>query len=176
MNRLLRALVAFGCIVSVHSATAQAHTADVPSNEEMIAAAPTAHPSTLYVLAARLMKIGKTQQAANWMYAGQLRYRILVAATQQPADSRERVTFSALSERVGRTVNEYIAGNPDDWIAAIDWALAWDAIHPNVDVDKTKHAATINEVRGGLLKLRKDIDGRRGEIARERTKNGLQNR
>ena len=39
--------------------------------------------------------------------------------------------FSALTEQVGRPVNEYIAGNVDEWLAAMQWALDWDAANDN---------------------------------------------
>lgn len=145
------------------------------SNAEIVAAAPDIHPAALYVLASRLLAEGKGQEAANWMYAGQLRYRILLA-TGQISGREGRPLFDALTEQVGRPVNEYIAGDVDEWIAAMNFALQWDATHPNDRIDLGKHQATVDEVRGGLEKLRDSLDGRRDEIAREREKNGLENR
>ena len=109
------------------------------------------HPSSLYVLASRLAVQGKA--AAN-----------------------ARVLFSALTEQVGRPVNEYIAGDPDEWIAAMRWALDWDAATDNHVTSKTGHAAELAQVRGGLERLISKVDASRDEIRRERTANGLENR
>lgn len=133
------------------------------------------HPSALYVLAARLLAEGKGQESANWMYAGQIRYRFLLAAAGA-AGANERVLFSALTEQVGRPVNEYIAGNPDEWIAAMEWALAWDEAHANAVTSKAAHAAELAEVRRGLTDLIAKIDSSREELRQHRKDNGLENR
>lgn len=170
MKRLLLATLAcLGLLMA--PAFAQKQDVAKMSNEEIVAAAPDLHPSALYLLASRLLAEGRGQEAANWMYAGQLRYRILISTGQE-----DGTLFSALTEQVGRPVNEYIAGDVDEWIAAMDFALKWDAAEPNPIVSTDKHRAAAEEIRGGLVKFRDSLDGRREEIAREREKNGLKNR
>ncbi|TSH98515.1 hypothetical protein FOZ76_01820 [Verticiella sediminum] len=166
--------VIFACL-GLLAAPASSQDVKDMSNAQIVAAAPDLHPAALYVLASRLLAEGKGQEAANWMYAGQLRYRILLA-TGQIGGREGRPLFDALTEQVGRPVNEYIAGDVDEWIAAMNFALEWDAAEPNPRVDVSKHRATVDEVRGGLERLRDSLDGRRDEIAREREKNGLENR
>ncbi len=134
------------------------------------------HPSVAYILAARLLAQGKGLDAAKWMYAGQLRYRYLVAATQETAEPGEHALFGALTEQVGRPVNEYIGGDVDEWIEAINWALQWDEQTPDPLVDREQHSAKIKEIRDGLIEFRDDIDGKRKEIAKGRAENGLPNR
>ncbi|MDH4992361.1 hypothetical protein QEZ48_16215 [Aquamicrobium lusatiense] len=146
------------------------------TNEQIVAAAPDLHPSALYVLASRLLSEGKGQEAANWMYAGQLRYRILLAAADEAERMRQAPLFSAFNEQVGRLVNEYIAGDVDEWVAAIDFALDWDEAKKNGLVTVADHAAEIAQVRAGLVAFRDSLGERREEIAREREKNGLENR
>ncbi len=143
--------------------------------EEIIADAPSLHPAALYVLSARLLGEGKGQEAANWMYAGQLRYRFRIMALGE-AGSDERTLFAALGEQVGRPVNEYIAGNADEWIAAMKWALAWDAANDNPTTSKTAFADALEEVRAGLGKLIEQVDSNREQIRRDRETNGLPNR
>ena len=147
------------------------------SVEELIAAAPELHPAALYILAARLMGAGDGYAAAQWMYAGQLRYRFLLATQgdDQPY-SDDRILFSALSESVGRPINEYIGGDVDEWLAVIAWALDWDAKTDNLFLSKTEHAAALQEVRAGLAALRADIESQRDDIPRIREENGLENR
>ncbi|MGQ4274423.1 hypothetical protein [Terrihabitans sp. B22-R8] len=176
MTRLILALSVLFGLAFAQPVAAQERDISKLSNQEIIASAPKLHPAALYVLAARLLAEGRGQEAANWMYAGQLRYRILIAVTKQNPDSSGRKLFDALTEQVGRPINEHIAGKPDEWIAAIDWALKWDAGNPDGLIDRTAYASTVKEVRAGLLTLRDNVDTRREEIARERMKNGLQNR
>lgn len=168
MKRLLFVILA--CL-GLLSGPASSQNLEEMSNDEIVGNAASLHPAALYLLASRLLAEGEGREAANWMYAGQLRYRILIAAGQE-----EPTLFSALTEQVGRPVNEYIAGDVDEWIAAMNFALEWDAAEPNGMVDVSRHRAVVDEVRAGLEKLRDSLDGRRGEIAREREKNGLENR
>jgi hypothetical protein len=143
---------------------------------QLIEAAPSLHPMGLYILAARLLRQGDGQAAANWMYAGQLRYRFLIQATDPDQGHQDRVLFSALSEQVGRPVNEYIGGNVDEWIAAINWALDWDEVNDNTLLSKTENAEALAAIRNGLVGFRDSIEARREEIPRLRTENGLPNR
>lgn len=157
---------------SVAAPAAQVNPAELPI-EDLIATAERQHPAVLYVLAARLLADGKGQEAANWMYAAQLRYRFLVEATE---DRDEDILFTALTEEVGRPVNEYIAGSVDEWIAATRWALDWDAAHENAVTSKADHAAALADIRSGLVEFAESLDRRREEIPRLRAQNGLENR
>lgn len=174
MKKLLTAL--FAGMTMLASANAQ----DAPDFQTMPLAqiqaeAGSLHPAALYVMAGRLLAEGRYQEAANWMYAGQLRYRFMIAALGEAAGN-DRVLFSALSEQVGRPVNEYIGGDPDEWIEAMEWALEWDDATENAVTSKTAHAAVLQEVRQGLERLIAQVDSSRDEIREQRTANGLENR
>lgn len=167
--------LALGLNVTSANAQSDANVGEM-TTAQLVAAAPTLHPAALYVLAARFMNEGEGIEAANWMYAGQLRYRfLLVARNAQPSDD-DMILFSALSESVGRPVNEYIGGNVDEWIAAINWALEWDAEHDNPLTSKTASSDALATVRNGLLEFRDSLEERREEIPRLRAENGLPNR
>src|SRR5690606_22055579 len=90
------------------AAPAQAQTLENMRRAELEPQATDLHPAALYVRAARLLAEGDGQAAANWMYAGQIRYRFLIEAEDSHDD---RVLFTALTEQVGRPVNEYIGGD-----------------------------------------------------------------
>lgn len=174
MKRLLLSLVLATALASAPAAM------DVDgfssfSNAQIEDQAETLHPAALYILAARLLNEGKGQEAANWMYAGQLRYRFLIEAGEDPT-GQDALQFNALSELVGRPVNEYIAGDVDEWLAAMDWALEWDAAHDNAVTSKTEHAAELEKVRSGLEDLRAKVEADRQTIPQEREANGLENR
>lgn len=170
-------------LVSIALATAMASASfaqdrsglDALSNAEISAQASALHPAALYVLSSRLLAEGRGQDAANWMYAGQLRYRFLIAAGGEAAQD-EAVLFGALTEQVGRPVNEYIAGDVDEWLAAMAWALEWDAATPNAVTSKTEHQAAWQDVRAGLEKLMADVEASRETIPGQRAANGLENR
>lgn len=174
MKRLLLSLLMATAMASVVSAQ-DVHSFDDLSNTEIVEQATDLHPAALYLLSSRLLAEGKGQEAANWMYAGQLRYRFLITAGGEDARD-ESVLFSALSEQVGRPVNEYIAGDVDEWIAAMQWALDWDAANDNNVTSKTKYAETLEEIRAGLESLMADVESNRDSIPREREANGLENR
>ena len=174
MKVLLLALMLVAAMASAAPAQ-EVNSFEDLSNTEIVAQASELHPAALYLLSARLLAEGKGQDAANWMYAGQLRYRFLIAAGGEAAQN-EAVLLSALSEQVGRPVNEYIAGQVDEWLAAMEWALEWDAANENNVTSKTEHAEALKEVRAGLERLIAQVEENRDSIPKERAANGLENR
>lgn len=174
MQRLLVALTLCFSLLQTYPARA-AEDLNTMTSAQIEAQAASLHPSALYVLAARLLAEGKGKEAENWMYVGQIRYRFLLSATGADGGN-DRALFSTLTEQVGRPVNEYIAGDADDWIEAMRWALAWDESHANALTPKTAHAAELAEVRRGLSELIAQVDTRREELRQQRRANGLENR
>ncbi|MCD7061399.1 hypothetical protein [Pelagibacterium xiamenense] len=171
-------VLAFAIAVFLAAAAAAqpAEDFDAVSTDQLIETAPSAHPATLYMLSARLLGEGNGLEAANWMYAGQLRYRFMIAALGEEKGTGDHALFSALSESVGRPVNEYIAGDPDEWIAAMEWALEWDAAHDNPFTSKIDHASELAAVRSGLEGLIVEVDANRQYIRDTREAQGLPNR
>lgn len=174
MKRFLLSILASMFIATAASAQ-EIPNYDSLSNAEIEAQATDLHPVALYMLSYRLLHEGNGVDAANWMYAGQLRYRFLLAA-EGDAARNDAVLFDALSEQVGRPVNEYIGGNVDEWLAAMQWALDWDAANPNNVISKTEHADALEQVRTGLQGLMEQVEANRDTIPDERTANGLENR
>lgn len=174
MRKLLLSFLLAIPMISATSAQDAPNLADL-STQEIAEQGPDLHPAALYILASRLLAEGRGQEAANWMYAGQLRYRFLISVGGEQAHD-EGVLFGALSEQVGRPVNEYIAGDVDEWIAAMEWALDWDAANENGVTSKTEYADELTEVRDGLERLIAQIETNRETIPVEREANGLENR
>lgn len=138
---------------------------------------PAPKPCELYQLAAELLGMeGRAGEAVKWFYIGQMRYRFHLAATKQPPAANDRVLFSALSESVGRPVNEYAFGDVDAAVAQIDAALMWDATHDNLFTSKTRYPGELAQVCKGLLQLRNEMLANKDEIRRMRTENGLPSR
>lgn len=173
----MKGLLAFTILIFQTSLVAAqpAGNFDAIPTTELIQTAPTTHPAALYMLSARLLGEGSGLEAAKWMYAAQLRYRFMIAALGEEA-TNEQTLFSALSESVGRPVNEHIAGDPDEWIAAMEWALDWDATHDNLLTSKVEFASELAEVRSGLEGLIVQVDANRQQIRKTRDANGLPSR
>eukprot|EP01113_Clastostelium_recurvatum_P043806 TRINITY_DN7305_c0_g2_i1.p1 TRINITY_DN7305_c0_g2~~TRINITY_DN7305_c0_g2_i1.p1 ORF type:complete len:143 (+),score=16.38 TRINITY_DN7305_c0_g2_i1:62-430(+) len=106
--------------------------------DRLIAEAEVLHPAALYTLAAKLLREGRPDEAVLWFYIGQIRYRFMLAvenitarggATEgqprmmmgRPSDGA--ILFSALSESVGRPINEYAFGEVDKAVEQINSSL-----------------------------------------------------
>jgi hypothetical protein len=82
-----------------------------------------------------------------------LRYRIYLQAHPDQDSS----LFGALNQSIGIPLNRYGALHIDQWLAAIDGALAWDDAHANGYTEKNKFASVYAAQRTGLAKLKGDI-------------------
>ncbi|MHC1551297.1 hypothetical protein [Phyllobacterium sp. K27] len=136
----------------------------------------SSHPSAYYILASKLFAAGQRDEAVVWFYAGQLRYRFHLTAHPGLSADGDPALFASLSEVVGRPINEYAAGNVEDWSNAMQQALNWDEQHENGFTSKTVYAEQWQQQRAGLVKLRNRVRGQADEIRDQRLKNGLQNR
>lgn len=182
LNRLFRRVWGFAaalCLAitpgAAMAAASQSETTE--TTDQMIARAETLHPAELYRLAGSLLQVeGRADEAVKWFYIGQLRYRFQLRATQQPSHSNENVLFAALSETVGRPVNEYAFGDVDEAARQIGAALEWDAAHDNPLTSKSQHAEALTAVRKGLEDFRDHMLANKEDIRRQRTENGLTNR
>lgn len=134
------------------------------------------HPAEFYRRAAELFGLGRRDEAVFWFYAGQLRYRFHLAARPDLAQDGDPALFGALSEQVGRPLNEWAFGDPDALVAILDEVLAWDETTPNTFTPKEPFAAALERNRIGLVQLRDTIASQKQDILRQRSENGLPNR
>ena len=109
------------------------------------------HPAGLYILAQKLFASGQKDEAVFWYYAGQLRYRVYLTVNQSKLDpAGDPAVFSALTEEIGRPVNEYAFGDIPRLAKTIDAVIAWarekDATSVHLWVTETnKHARLLYE-------------------------------
>jgi hypothetical protein len=123
------------------------------SPAEIEAQLPNEHPSTCYLYAGRLMKAGDFSGALRWFYIGQLRWRVnLLAHPGQDAS-----LFGLINRSLEKPLTEYGSSHMDQWLAAIDAALAWDDAHDNADTAKDKFASIYAAQRARLVKMRSYI-------------------
>lgn len=143
---------------------------------ELIRIIPDQHPAFYYVLATRLFQANRKDEAVYWLYAGQLRYRIRLACHPDLAPDTEPALFGSLHETVGRPINDYAAGSPRDWVAAMERALAWDAATRNGFEPKAACRAAIADQRRGMGELIAHVRANEAQIRRDRAASGLPNR
>jgi hypothetical protein len=141
----------------------------IPSPETLAAS----HPAAYYQLAAHLFQAGQRDEAVFWFYLGQLRYRFHLAAAQHLDPSGDPALFAALSESVGRPLNEYAFADIPTLAATLDRVLAWDFAHPNTFTPKESHQQTLAQIRTGLQELRDTILKDQATIRASRRANGL---
>ena len=144
--------------------------------DELIRIVPDQHPSFYYILAQRLFAAGRRDDAVFWFYAGQLRYRIRLTCHPELAPDTEPALFGALSETVGRPINEYAFGDPPAFVATMERVLAWDEATRNGFEPKAACTAIIAQQRQGMGQLVSHVRDNAAQIRRERTANGLPNR
>jgi hypothetical protein len=134
------------------------------------------HPAAYYLEAGRLLRSGQRDAAVFIFYLGQLRFRTHLGARLGPARAAEVATFEALSESVGRPVDEYAFGDPPALVRTLDAVAAFDRRHPDRFTDAATFPEETRLAREGLARYRDGIAGRFDQIRRERAANGLENR
>ena len=135
------------------------------------------HPAYFYYLAKKLFAAGQKDDAVFWFYAGQLRYRVYLAVNKDKLDpSGDPAVFSALSEEIGRPINEYAFGDIPQLAKTIDAVVAWDQSHNNALTPREKHKSQYDEIVSGLTQMRDQLVQQADSIRKTRTTNGLPNR
>ncbi len=134
------------------------------------------HPSTYIILAQKLFVQGDKQNAVQWFYVGQIRYRAYLMANPELDPSSDPALFSSLMSVVGTPLNEYIGGDVDEWVKKIDDAIAWHNNNPDGFLGKETHQEIYVTVISGLTEMRNKIASQKEFIREQRIKNGLENR
>jgi hypothetical protein len=135
-------------------AQVDAKTASTLPEKQVEAQLPKSHPSAYYSYAMRLFQAGKKNEAVQWFYIGQLRYRYHLRANPNLPPDGDPAIMASLNATAGQTINEWAGGSPTEWAASIDRALQWDAAHENTFTPKPKFAQALQKTRLGLIQLR----------------------
>jgi hypothetical protein len=135
------------------------------------------HPSGLYILAQKLFASGQKDEAVFWYYAGQLRYRVYLTVNKSKLDpSGDPAVFSALTEEIGRPLNEYAFGDIPRLAKTIDAVIAWDQSHDNALTPRDKYRTEYDQITAGLTQLRDSMIKNADSIRQQRSGAGLENR
>ncbi len=148
----------------------------LPANAQSLDSGPvTATPWADYELSVTLFNAGDRVTAGCVMYRGQFRARLLLTARpNQPGDGAPAL-FGSLQETVARPINEWLAGDRDDWINAMTCARDWAARNDDPDLPRAQFAAAYEDVLAGFDGLIASVPAA-AELRAMRTANGLPNR
>ena len=125
----------------------------------------------------KLFAVGKKDEAVFWYYAGQLRYRVYLLVNKDKVEpSGDPAAFAALSEEIGRPINEYAFGDIPQLAKTIDAVLAWDQSHSNALTPHKKYRSQYDQIIAGLTHMRDEMLRKADSIRRTRAANGLGNR
>ena len=128
-----------------------------------------------YQRAAELYNAGQRLQAGCVMYRGQFRARLLLLAKpNQPPDGAPAL-LASLNETVGRPINQWLGGDRDDWIAAMECARNWAMENDDPDYPRRRYGRQHAEVLAGLEQLIVSIPPA-AELRKQRRAAGLRNR
>jgi hypothetical protein len=134
------------------------------------------HPAEYYKSAKNLFLSGRRDEATFIFYLGQLRYRIYLVANPSLPQDGDPALFSALSEAVGRPINEYAFGDIPVLERTIQAVLVYDEAYPDRFTPSGKAPKQRQTIREGFERMRAKILTDADLIRAGRLKNGLQNR
>ena len=130
---------------------------------------------TDYHRAAELFNAGKRVQAGCVMYRGQFRARLLLLVEGNSPSDGAPALFASLSETVGRPINEWLGGDRDEWIAAMECARDWAANNSDPDYPRRRYGKQHAQMLAGLNELIAAIPPA-AELRKQRRAAGLPNR
>ncbi|WP_299600473.1 hypothetical protein [uncultured Tateyamaria sp.] len=128
-----------------------------------------------YRRAAELFNAGARVQAGCVMYRGQFRARLMLLADPDQSSDGGPALFASLNETVARPINQWLGGDRDDWIAALECARKWAAENDDPAYPRGRFGAIHANVLAGLDELIAAIPPK-SELRAQRRSAGLPNR
>ena len=123
------------------------------SIEELKNSASELHPSGLYLLAGKLFKENKKEEAVFWFYAGQIRFRFHIMANPDLEPSGDPALFNSMNHVLGQPINQYAGKDIGKWLENIEKAKKWDAENENSTTSKEEHSEVYAQVLTGLEQM-----------------------
>jgi hypothetical protein len=134
------------------------------------------HPAEYYARARTLFNDGQRIEAVFIYYLGQLRYRAHLAARPDLPKSGDPALFGALSDGVGRPINQWAFGDipmMDDLLKSV---VAYDLANPDTFTPAAAFPVIWEQQRAGIERLRQRMLANADKMRAQRTANGLENR
>ena len=143
--------------------------------DELITDIENKHPVTYFLLAANLFKADDKDQAVEWYYIGQMRFRAYLMANPDLDPSADGALYASLKSVLGPQINEHAGADPDKWVTLINNAINWHQSHPNGHTPKNKYPDIYAEVEAGFMSFKEQVAKNKDEIRKQREQNGLPN-
>lgn len=164
-----------GCAATSND-TVESNDFNNQSIEQLQSGITAKHPVSYIVLAAKLFKEGAKEDAAEWYYIGQIRYKAYLQANPNLPLDGEPALFASLIDVIGTPINRYIAGDVDLWVTTIDNALIWHASNDDNFIGKEKNKKIYDGIVQGLEDFKEYVISNKETIRQARSANGLENR
>jgi hypothetical protein len=132
--------------------------------------AATIHPAGLYILASKLFKENKKDDAVFWLTVGHLRFRFHLITKAESTAPDGSSLFSTLQNFIGTPIYDYAGINPETWITTAQKAKQWDLNNRNSFTPKEKYKkeyAAIHDEIDGMIKY---ITNNKDKIKNDRIK------
>ena len=146
------------------------------SVDELIADIENKHPISYLLLAANLFNTGDKDQAVQWYYIGQMRFRAYLMANPDLDPSADGALYTSFQSVLGAPINEYAGADPDAWVTLIDNAITWHKHHPNGFTPKEQYPDIYAEIEAGFISFKEQVASSKEAIRKQRALNGLPNR
>ncbi len=173
-NRRSLTAMAVAC---VGGAFCQSLSAEPSSNAVSTANAMNGeHPAAYYTKALALFRSNAREDAMFVFYVGQLKFRAHLTARPDLPPGGDPAAFGALSETVGRQLNEWGYGDLTFMDQLMKDVLAYEARNPDRFTPPAQFAAAWASQRSGLERLRVHTNNNAADLRKQRTANGLENR
>jgi len=101
--------------------------------------AATIHPAGLYILASKLYKTNKKDEAVFWVAVGHLRFKFHLATKPSSQSLHGPSLFSTLQNFIASPINDYAGINPTRWVTITKDAKQWDLDNKNRFTSKSKY-------------------------------------
>jgi hypothetical protein len=169
-------MIARRTILATLAAAFLSTAAHADATADLVAPLNGKHPSAYYETALKIFNSGKREEAVFVFYLGQLRYRTLLAAKPDLPPDQDPALFDALSESVGRPLNEYAFGDIAGADKILQAVLDYDTANPDTFTPPSQFPEAAAKTREGMEKFRKYMQDNAADIRAQRKANGLENR
>jgi hypothetical protein len=134
------------------------------------------HPGLYYQKAMQIFRSGSREDAMFVFYVGQLKYRAHLSARPELPPSGDPAAFGALTETVGRPLNEWGFGDLPLMDTVLADVLTYERQNPDRFTPPRDFADAWAKQRSGLTRFRQQMRDSAAEMRAQRKANGSENR
>lgn len=176
MNKLIK--TSFSIILLISSFTLHAKRIDYGefSIEQLKEQATSIHPAGLYILASKLFKKNKKNDAVFWLTVGHLRFKFHLATKPSTKSIDGPTLFSTLQNFIGGPINDYAGIDADLWASSAKKAKQWDLNNTNAFTSKIKYKKEYTAIHLEMDDMINYIIDNKVKIQEDRKQSALKNK